>query len=429
MIQNILIIVLRVVGGYWWIIVPFLLWRPFLFFLLRSRQEKFGRQQKYIMLDVKMPQEILRPIKAMEQVFAGWWMIYDPPDWWEKWIDGKYQLSMAIEIVSNGGDIHFYLRVPSPARNFIESSLYAQYPDVEISIVDDYTKNIPYNIPTEGWDLWGCDYELTKKDVYPIKTYSRFFEESEALKEEKRIDPLASLLEGMAKLQPGEQMWVQFRITPVTNGDNNYQDRAKAIKDKLLFRPEKKPEKKLPMIKEAADVVLFGPQEPKKEEKQELFPPESKLSPGEKEVVAGVEDKVSKTMFECGIRFIFLGKKGVFHKPNLKNVLSFFANFNTENLNAFKPWGASITKIHKHENFFFDYFLHDSLLYSKKRRIFKNYLRRVDYYFPLNEKRFILNIEELATIFHLIGRDLVPAPLIRRIESKKSEPPPNLPMV
>lgn len=380
------------------------------------------------MLEIKIPREVLRPIKAMEQVFAGWWMIYDPPDWWEKWIDGKYQVSFSIEIVSNGGDIHFYLYIPSTARNFIESSIYSQYPDVEISVVDDYTKDIPYNVPNERWDLWGCDYELIKKDVYPIKTYSQFFEENEAIKEEKRIDPLAALLEGMSKIKPGEQMWVQIKLTPVTNKDNNYQDRAKAIKDKLLYRPEKNKESKPLMVKEAADIILFGPTKEKKEEKQELFPPESKLSPGEKEVVFGIEKKISKVMFECVIRFLFLGEKGSFYKPNLKNVLSFFANFNTENLNAFKPWGPSITKIHKHEHFFSNYFFHDNLLYWKKRKIFKNYLRRVDYCYPLKEKRFILNIEELASIYHFVGRDLVPAPLIRRIESKKSEPPPNLPI-
>jgi len=31
----------------------------------------------------------------------------------------------------------------------------------------------------------GCDYETIKPDIYPIKTYSKFFEESPAAKEEK----------------------------------------------------------------------------------------------------------------------------------------------------------------------------------------------------------------------------------------------------
>jgi hypothetical protein len=375
---------------------------------------------------MRMPREVERPFRAMEQVFAGFWMTYDPPDWWEKWIEGKYQVSLSLEIVSIGGEIHFLLRVPKPLRNLIESSIYSQYPDVEILEVDDYTKLVPEDIPNKEWDLWGCDYELTKPDVYPLKTYSQFFEESVSVPEEKRIDPLAALFEGMSRLKEGEQIWVQVRLVPVTNSDNNYKDRAQAIINQKLKRPT--PPKKQPMIKEAAEIIITGkvPEEKKKEEAG-IFLPEMMLSPGEREVVAGIEKKIAKTMFECYIRFIILGKRDIFYKPNLKTVLGFFANFNTENLNALKPWGKSITKIHKHERLFLNIFFHDALLYLKKRKIFKNYLRRLNYLFPKKGKTFVLNIEELATMFHFVGRREVPAPLVQRIEAKKGEPPSILP--
>jgi hypothetical protein len=415
----------EIVKNWWWVIPPFILWRPFLFLWLWFRQEKWAKDQKFIMLEIKMPREVKRPFRAMEQVFAGWWMLYDPADWWEKWIEGKYQFSMSIELVSDGGEIHFYLRIPETARNFVESSIYSQYPDVEIAIADDYTKDIPSDIPNE-WDLWGCDYELIKPDVYPIKTYSQFFEESQALKEEKRIDPLAALLEGMTKLKPGEKIWVQMRLTPVTNAENNYKDRAKELTAKLLRRPS--PPKKKAIIQEAIDTLLFGPASAQPKKGEELIPPEMGLSPGEREIVSAIEKKISKTMFECGIRFIILGKKGVLYKPNLKTVLGYFANFNTENLNGLKPWGPSITKIHKHEKLFLNIFFHDSLLYLKKRKILNRYISRLDYLYPAKGKSFVLNIEELATMFHFVGREAVPAPIIQRVESKKSEPPPNLPV-
>jgi len=424
MIPKFLIIFFKFIATWWWVFTPFLLLRPFLFFYLWWRNEKWAEKQKYIMLEVKMPREVRRPFKAMEQVFAGWWMLYDPPDWWEKWIEGKYQLSMSIELVSDGGEIHFYLYIPEAARNFIESNIYSQYPDAEIFQVEDYTKNVPQDIPNEEWDLWGCDYELIKEDIYPIKTYPRFFEEKAETIEEKRIDPLAALLEGMAKLKPGEKIWVQFRLTPVTNSENNYKDRAKKEIEKLTKKPTKSPPE--PILKEMLKII-FSPSKGE-EKKQEVYPPEVwLLPPGEKEKAAAVADKVSKVMFECGIRFIILGKKGIWNKANLKTVLSYFANFNTENLNSFKPWGKSITKVHKHEHFFLNILFHDTLLYVKKRKIFKRYIQRLDYLFPQKGKRFILNIEELASMFHLVGREAVPAPEIQRIESKKAEPPPNLP--
>ena len=420
----------KIVSDWWWIIVPFFVWKIFIFLYLWWRNEAFDKTYKCIVLELKMPRDVIRPYKAMEQVFASWWMIYDPPDWWEKWIDGKYQISMTIEVVSEGGNIHFYLRIPEATRNFIESSIFAQYPDVEVSKVDDYTLKAPKNIPSDEWELWGCDYEMTKPDVYPIKTYSQFFEESESLLEEKRIDPMAALLEGMSKLKPGENLWVQMRLKPVTNVDNDYVTRAKKETAVLLKRTPAAAQRRRPIIQDAFNTIAFGYQEPEKlEKKEEIIPSEMRLSPGERDVVAGIENKVSKPMFECMIRFIFWGKRGAFYKPNLKNPMTFFANFNTENLNGLKPWGRSITKVRKHERYFMNIFLYDSFLYMIKRRIWRQYLARLYYKYPINEKKFVLNIEELATIFHFVGRTNVPAPMVQRIESKKSEPPANLPVM
>ena len=417
--------------AWWWILPPLVLWRPFLFLYRWWRNDAFAKTLKPILLEIKMPDEVVRPFRAMEQVFAGLWMFYDPPDWWEKWIEGKYQVSLSIEIVSDGGDIRFYLRFPMALRNLVESSIYAQYSNVEISQVEDYTKKVPQDIPNEKWDMWGCDYEFIKPDIYPIKTYSKFFEESPAAKEEKRIEPIAALLEGMSKLNPGEQAWIQIRIKPVTIGENNYKERAKQEVNKLANRPEDKGIGRYTLVKEAADVIILG-EHPglisEGEKREETFlPPEMKLTPGERATLSAVEEKVGKTMFDCFIRFMILGEKEKLNKANLRSILGFFANFNTEDLNAFKPWGESITKIHKHENWFANIFFYDSMLFSKKRRLWRKYVRRLNYSYPGSGKTFILNIEELATIFHIVGRSAVPSPLVQRVEARRSEPPPHLP--
>jgi uncharacterized protein YggT (Ycf19 family) len=414
---------------WWWVLLPIVLWHPFLYMWLWWRQEKYGEKVENILLELKMPREVERPFRAMEQVFAGFWIFYDPADWHEKWWDGKFQVTLSLEIVSIGGDIHFFLRMPKPLRNLVESSIYAQYPEVEISEAEDYTKNVPQDIPNKAWDLWGTDYETVKPDIYPIKTYSRFFEESPVAKEEKRIDPLAALLEGLAKVKPGEQIWVQIRIEPITNAENDYKDRVESEVNKLVHRPPSPKEQHQPMIKEAADILITGQvsEAAKEEAKETVIPVEMRLTPGEREVVSGIENKVSKTMFDCFMRFIILGEKEKWNKANLKNILGFFANFNTENLNGLKPWPPSLTKIHKHEWLFLNIFFYDRLLYLRKRRLFRKYLARLNYNFPKSGKTFILNIEELAGLFHFVGRKAVPAPMVQRIESKKVEPPPGLP--
>ena len=197
----------------WWVILPFLLINPFLSFWLWWRNTIWLSKIKWILLEIKLPKETLKPIKAMEYVMNGFHAIYDPPDWRQKWIDGQYPLWLSLEIVGLGGEIHFFIRVPHPARNQVESAIYAQYPESEITEARDYVNDVPHDIPNADWEMWGRDLRLFHPDHLPLKTYPKF-EEAREVKEEKRVDPLAAFLEGLTRLRPNEQLWFQILINP-----------------------------------------------------------------------------------------------------------------------------------------------------------------------------------------------------------------------
>jgi len=61
----------RFIENWWWAILPFLLWKPSLFVYLWWRNECWLRKQKIVLLEIKIPKEILKPIRAMEQVMAN----------------------------------------------------------------------------------------------------------------------------------------------------------------------------------------------------------------------------------------------------------------------------------------------------------------------------------------------------------------------
>jgi len=421
----------EILKSWWWLPLPFILWWPFSFLWRWWRTDIFIKKTKFILLEIKIPKEVLKPVRAMETVMEHLWQIlYDPADWWEKWVEGKIVHSYSFEIVSIGGEAHFFVRIPESGRDPVEAAIYSQYPDAEISVADDYTKYVPQDIPNKDWDLWGADYKLLKENPYPIKTYLKFETEREVL-EEKRIDPLAGLLEAMAKIKPGEQLWIQMTAQPV-RGDLEvlWLKEGEKIRDELARRTEKVPVRK-PMIMEAADILITGePPGGLKKEERELIPPEMKLTPGEREIISGVEQKMAKRGFQTNIRFIYLGKRDVFFKPKLRLPLSFFSAFVTQNLNALYPYGQPlITKVPK------SWFLPLNLvrnrrLYLRKRTIFRKYRLRVHPFFPRKNRwpsGFILNTEEMATIFHFPGRRVAPAPFIERIEAKKGEAPPGLP--
>src|SRR3989338_8621237 len=86
--------------------------------------------------------------------------IYQPPDLWEKWIDGQVQLSVCLEIASINGEPHFFVRTPKQFQDSVESSFYAQFPEIEIKEADDYTKYVPQDLPNKDWDMFGADYQF-----------------------------------------------------------------------------------------------------------------------------------------------------------------------------------------------------------------------------------------------------------------------------
>ena len=404
---------------WWWAFLPFILFPYLRFFYLWYIQSKWDATIEKILLEIKIPKEIERPMKAMEQVFSNFWTLYDPPNWKEKWLEGHFLLSFALEIVSIEGDIHFFLRVPKHLRGMFEAAIYSQFPDVEISEVPDYTKFVPQDIPNKDWDLFGWDFVLTKESCYPIKTYPKFFEEQEGVKEEKRVSAMSVLLEGMADLKKGEQMWLQIIAKPISD-EVPWVKEGKEEVDKLVHRPPKPKQKSI--IMEVADVLIKGkPPGAEEKPKEGMFLPEMELTSGEKDIVKAIENKISKLAFETNIRFLYLGKREVFFKPRVKIALDFSAGVSVSALNGMKPWKTTITRIVPPALF------RERNVYLKKKRLFRRYVMRTSPLFPKPGGTFVLNTEELATLYHFPGRMMAPSLKIPRVEAKKAGPPTGIP--
>lgn len=417
--------VLEFLKNWWWLVLPFILVRPFLYLWWWWKFENWlKRVFRPILFEIKIPKEILKPTRAMEDVMASLHsIVYHTPDWWEKWVEGQIQTSLGLEIISVEGKIRFFVRVHQGYSDAVQAAIYSQYPDVEITPVDDYAKAIPQDIPNKDWDLWATDYKLLQEDAYPILTYKKF-ETGQEREEEKRVDPMAALLEALAKIGPGEQLWIQMSATPVTDETSTWRKKAAELRDKLAKRPAEAGAGYKPMLLEAADILITGkvPEEPKKPEREMFIPPEMRMTPGEKEIVAGVEEKMSKPAFDTGIRFIYLAKRDKFIKAKLRLAFTFFGSFYTHNLNALVPFSDTLTKIHRH------WFLPMNLLrprrmYLRQRKIFRNYVSRVGPFFPRRGGSFILNIEELASLFHFPSWRVAPVPGVSRIEARKKAPP------
>ena len=131
-LKGILGILWPIFKSWWWLPLPFLLFPKLKFIYEWYINDKYWARANWMVLEVKIAKEIDRPLKAMEQVIANFWTLYDPADFKEKWFEGKYLLNFSLEIASIDGKIHFFIYLPGAMRKAFESAIYSQYPEVEV---------------------------------------------------------------------------------------------------------------------------------------------------------------------------------------------------------------------------------------------------------------------------------------------------------
>lgn len=421
---------------WWWILVPIILAPPLRELYLWWINWDFAYAKlKWVVLEITPPQENLVPMKAMEDILGMVWPIWDSPSWREIWCEGELKslcFWCSWEIASLEGKIHFYLRALSAHRLMIESALYAHYPDIEIKEVDDYVKLVPPTAPNDDWDIFGEDYFLAEDDPLPIRTYEKFFEpQGEKIsEEEKRLDPLISLLESMSKLGPNEYFWFHMIMCPVNKGDvPEFFDLAKSLIDKVSKRPVAKKTTLMDDASHMAKELIVGPEKESADSYkwQELAKSESGekellVTPGEREIISEIENKLKKPIFKTTLRAIYIAKRDNFKPSHKVLVRPYFAHFTAQNLNRIILNKYTRPKVH--------YVMRKRRVYLRTRKVLRMGILRLTPAFPdLSKYVSVYNTEELATIFHFPLRiSGMVAPTMTKIESKKAGPPPNLPI-
>ncbi len=378
------VLLFLVYGG--WIIVLIFLWHPLEEFWLKYIQGKFSEKQRFILLSISVPKNNEQGPEAVERLFSNMSGIGSKPNWYDKYVEGKFQLSMSFELISVGGQIQYLIHTPVQWRSMIESAIYASYPDAEVKEIDDYTKNGPEEFPSTEWRMKGADLILYAPNPYPIRTYPAF--EHPLTGEIK--DPLAHLLEFLTTLTTGEQFWLQIIAKPT---GSSWKKEGEALVTELMA---KKQAKKVTSEDEGATFI--------------------QMSPGQRRIVDSIEMKIAKTGFDVKIRFIYLAKAEVFNPgKGVAGFLGALNQFNTLDMNGFKT----------HNSFKVGtYYIFKKHRTNKiSNRILSAYRERSSWQ---GGPTCVLNIEELASIYHF-PVITVGAPLIKKTSSKKAEPPFNLP--
>ncbi|MBX4189115.1 hypothetical protein KW785_00800 [Candidatus Parcubacteria bacterium] len=387
-------------------------WVPILFAIvwfdlwLHYKQREWIKKQESVLLEIRLPQELPKSPHAMELFINTLYDVF-PGNLIKVYLEGAQRQWFSLELVSIDGTIHFYIWCLKARKNRVETQLYAQFPNVEVHEVPDYTLGVHHN-PDKLSFGWIGQLKLTKADAYPIKTYIEYGLHEDP-DEEFKHDPLVSLLEFLGSLKKGEQAWVQILIQGHT-------------KEGLTFhRLFPKADWKGGVEKEIKEILKKGRLKP---EDDKTLDSTKHLSQGQRDVIEAIERNASKTAFDAMIRTTYFAEKEVFNPGNIGGLLGSFSHFSSQDLNGFRPdFKAS-----------FDYPWQD--LFGKKkayneRQLLAAYKRRSFFSPPFKHFHahpFILTTEELATLFHFPSGIVAATPTLERIPSKKAQAPANLPV-
>lgn len=390
----------------WWLWLLLFVGIGFQAVWLQARRLKYVLQRGgRVLLEIRIPREVRKSPKAMEQVFANIHALRNAPaNWHEKYADGEVTLWYSMEVVSHGGDVHFYVQVPAVRRNLIEAFFYSQYVDIEITEVPDYIHRFPKTydeLAEKKYELFGSELILNKPDAYPIRTYMDY----EAVAEEKELDPIASLLEVLGKLKKEEEAWVQILVRPV---GNEWRVKGEALVKELKEKTSGRG---------------------KNEEGEDVW---NMRSPGETEVLKAVERNIAKPGFETVIRFVYIAPQSAYNWPfPYRGITAAFSQYAAADMNSFRNNYRVRTLV---GFWFFPYVFAGTRRLWRRRNIYQYYRERhmpdepLWGISPVRPMEMVLNTEELATIYHPPTMYVLTAPLMRRVESRRMGPPAGLPI-
>ncbi len=269
---------------------------------------------------------------------------------------------ISFEIIALENNIYFYIWMPRDLQNFIEGQVYAQYSAAQISVQDEDYARRPLKQKV----VHSVKIGLTDNESLPIKTFPNF-----------EVDPLSGITATLARLkEKDEEMWIQILARPIADDwhkkGRKYVSKIKGGRVGLY------------------NLVLAPFQAPAENERD--------ISERDKSRIKAITEKNIKLGYQVQIRLVYLGSNKSTALLHMQALVGAFKQFNTTELNGFKQQSSSFNA-----------------------DLLQDYWER-----KFNNQGFILNIEELASVFHL-PHTSVDTPNIVWAASKTAEPPTALP--
>lgn len=308
------------------------------------------------------------------------------------------QKYFSFEIVAVDGFVKYYAVVPAVLTETVKQAILTSYPTARLEETE--VENI---FSRDGMDdsggtedqynaenfVAGGELVMKKEVEYPILTF-----------QEMKWDAQLALLNAFSKVRIGEGLGLQVMFRPLDSGwSKNAETKIKNIKSgKKGFgsKGSNLPTRVLYLLTDLIRAPFEVPDEHKKD-KDEQNP---ELSQRKQEEIQAIDVKAKFPAFECLIRIVAHSKSKARSEGLVGGVVAAFSQFDSPNSNGFK----------------YD-------LSKKVDQLVTDYIFR---FFPVSNKKIVLNTQELATIFHLPSQASIPSSGVERQMTKQVDGPASL---
>ncbi len=265
------------------------------------------------------------------------------------WLYGR-QDHFSFEVVASQNKIAFYVAAPQNSARYLEQQIHAHYPEALIEEIEDYNSFLPNSQVVAG-------YIKTKRDFFfPLKTYHKI-----------EVDPMNSIINVMSKLSKDESIVIQY---VVRSAAASWHSKSKRVVAKIIEKNSVS--QGIKSANPFVDALSFLSFPGKAKDLNTPITPKT-LTEVEREMVKAMEEKNSKSGLDVNIRVVVCAKTRVQAKLYLDNISSSFAEYNNYS------YGNNFSRISEGGNKLIQDF------------IYRRFQENID---------FLLNTEELASIFH-----------------------------
>ena len=336
--------------------------------VVMARKDSDSDEKKETIRDFK------EQISLMEQLLSNLKSLYRGN--FLGWLLGQEYISF--EYTAHANEIYFYIVVPRKSKLLVEKQIIGFYPDCLI----EETSEI--NIFENRKSVLGEAMILKKGDEFPIRTYQKL-----------ESDSMNAILSALGRLSENTSATIQILLKPE---DDNWQNRIK----KMIRKEEKNPGKRryisfnpLVWMRGFLEIFFQDPEEKNKKDEPEI----DEKDPIDDEGL--MKEKVKKTGFLVMVRVIVTADDDAIANAELRNIISSFSQFASPAYNRFRPMR------HKSLSVLIQYFI----------------LRQFAWW----QKNFLLNIEEIATLFHFPHSKYNKQPEIKWQHFRVVKAPTNIP--